>query len=58
MSGRIEIGFVDIAGLSFDVDRVRYVSMLLFLVRNWCGGGSASNAPDGALREATLAHIH
>jgi hypothetical protein len=38
MSGRISIAFVDFAAFSFEVDRVRGVSLALFLVRNWCGG--------------------
>jgi hypothetical protein len=35
MSGGIKIGFVDFAALSFGFKRVRYVSIGLFLVRNW-----------------------
>ncbi len=37
MSGRISVGFVDFATFLFDLDRVRCVSIRLFLVRNWCG---------------------
>jgi hypothetical protein len=37
MSGGISISFVDFAAFSFDSDRVRCVSIRLFLVRNWCG---------------------
>src|SRR6266436_1514581 len=37
MSGRIEIGFVDLAAFSFGYDRVRCDLMRSFLVRNGCG---------------------
>jgi hypothetical protein len=41
MSGRLSISFVDFAAFLFDFDRVRYVLMRLFLVRNWCGASEA-----------------
>jgi hypothetical protein len=37
MSGRMSISFVDFAAVLFDFDRVCYVSITSFLVRNWCG---------------------
>lgn len=37
MSGGISISFVDLIAVLFDFDRVRYASIRLFLVRNWCG---------------------
>ena len=36
MSGGISNRFVDFAVFSFDIDRVRYGSFTMFLVRNWC----------------------
>ncbi|RZN27630.1 hypothetical protein CWO90_24780 [Bradyrhizobium sp. Leo121] len=37
MSGRLSIGFVAFAAVSFELDRARCGSFRPFLVRNWCG---------------------
>jgi hypothetical protein len=37
MSGRTLISFVDFPAFSFDFDRVRWVLLTSFLVRNRCG---------------------
>jgi hypothetical protein len=37
MSGGKLIGFVDYSAVLVESDRVRYVSIRPFLLRNWCG---------------------
>lgn len=37
MSGRLSIRFIDFAAVSPAFDRLCCVSMMSFLVRNWCG---------------------
>ncbi len=37
MSGKLSIGFIDFATLSFEFDRVPRGLFTSFLVRNWCG---------------------
>jgi hypothetical protein len=37
MSGRRQLSFVDFIAFSSEVERVRCVMAMSFLVRNWCG---------------------
>jgi hypothetical protein len=54
MSGRIAIGFIDFAVLLFDFVRVRYASIRLILVRNWCGPRLAIEIPSSHIRPMEL----